>query len=360
MSIETLTNAGSIHWGVMLAQGWKGELAAAGRSNSWLVARDWARQAEFLGFHGIWVFDHFQPYPARDDSPVLEAWTTLAALSQATERVVIGTLVSCAGYRPAAVAVKMAENLHILSAGRFCLGLGAGWDQPEFEFLGLPFPSAAERSDRLEAVLRACRTAWREPGAGSRVPVDGRAAYSGPPLLVGGEGEKRTLPAVAAYADVVNWQVGVSQFAHKSHVLADLCDSAGRDPASLRRTHAPNFQIFDSEREFALWRQDEDRGMSSEEIYAYIRNRGALYGTASAIEETIEEFVDAGCGGFMIFCNSAPSAHGLEQLAALPSVQGAVGPDPRSHPCARPSLGAPPCISDDQLSRRHGERATPG
>ena len=65
--------------------------------------------------------------------------------------------------------------------------------------------------------------------------------------------------------------------------------------------------------------------MSSEEVYAYIRNRGALYGTASAIEETIEEFIDAGCGGFMVFCNSAPSAEALEQLAALPSVHYAIG-----------------------------------
>jgi alkanesulfonate monooxygenase SsuD/methylene tetrahydromethanopterin reductase-like flavin-dependent oxidoreductase (luciferase family) len=332
MSIETLTNAGPIHWGVMLAQGWKGELAVTGRSNSWLVARDWARQAEFLGFHGIWVFDHFQPYPARDDSPVLEAWTTLAALSQTTERVVIGTLVSCAGYRPAAVTVKMAENLHILSAGRFCLGLGAGWDRPEFEFLGLPFPSAAERSDRLEAVLRACRAAWCGPGGNPRVAVGDEPACAGPPLLVGGGGERRTMPAAAAYANAVNWQAGVRKFAHKSRVLADLCESAGRDPAGLRRTHTPNFQIFDSEREFARWRQDEQRGMSSEEVYAYIRSRGALYGTASAIEEAIEEFIDAGCGGFMVFCNSAPAARGLEQLAALPSIQRAIGPDPGAAP----------------------------
>ena len=146
-------------------------------------------------------------------------------------------------------------------------------------------------------------------------------------MLVGGEGEKRTLPAAAAYADVVNWQVGVSEFARKSRVLADLCESAGRDPASIRRTHAPNFQLFDSEREFARWRQDERRGMSSEEVYAYIRNRGALYGTASAIEETIEEFIDAGCGGFMVFCNAAPAVRGLEQLAALPSVRCRIDPD---------------------------------
>jgi alkanesulfonate monooxygenase SsuD/methylene tetrahydromethanopterin reductase-like flavin-dependent oxidoreductase (luciferase family) len=327
MPIETLTNPGTIHWGVMLAQGWKGELATTERSESWLVARDWAQKAEQLGFHGIWVFDHFQPYPTRDDSQVLEAWTTLAALSQVTERVVIGTLVSCAAYRNSVVTVKMAENLHTLSAGRFCLGLGAGWDRPEFEFLNLPFPSAAGRSDHLEAALRTCRTAWREPVAGSS-PA-GLAANTGRPvLLVGGEGEHRTLPAAVACADVINWQVGIEQFTQKSRVVADLCESAGRDPASLRRTHAPNFQLFDSEPEFAKWRQDEKRGMSAEEVYAYIRNRGALYGTASAIEETIESFIDAGCSGFMIFCNAAPSTYALEQLAALSLTQSGYTSEP--------------------------------
>ena len=326
MPIETLRDAGPVHWGVMLAQGWKGELAATGREKSWVVARDWASHAEFLGFHGVWVFDHFQPYPARDDSPVLEAWTTLAALSQVTERVVIGTLVSCVGYRNPAVTVKMAENLHVLSSGRFCLGLGAGWDRPEFESLDIPFPSALERSNRLEAVLRACHTAWRDPGTGGLILASGAHADGRrrPLLLVGGEGERRTLPAAAAYADAVNWQVGVEEFMRLSRVLADLCDAAGRDPGGIRRTHAPNFQLFDSEREFARWRQHEDRGMSSEEVYAYIRDRGALYGTAAAIEATIEEFIGAGCGGFMVFCNSAPALQGLEGLASLAPVRRAL------------------------------------
>ncbi len=327
MPMSTLTEDGAIHWGVMFAQGRKGELAEAGRAESWTVAREWARRAERLGFHGIWVFDHFQPYPTRDDSPVLEAWTTLAALSQVTERVVLGTLVSCAAYRPAAMTVKMAENLHALSRGRFCVGLGAGWDEPEFGFLGLSFPSAAERSDCLEAVLRACRASWRDLAGCAGSSADGGVggASKRPLVLVGGAGEKRTLPAAVAYADAVNWQVGVDEFARKSQVLAHLCESAGRDPASVRRTHAPNFQLFDSEREFARWRQDERRGMSAEDVYAYIRQRGALYGTASAIEETIGRFLDAGCGGFMVFCNSSPSTYALGQLAALSPVRSALG-----------------------------------
>jgi alkanesulfonate monooxygenase SsuD/methylene tetrahydromethanopterin reductase-like flavin-dependent oxidoreductase (luciferase family) len=246
-------------------------------------------------------------------------------LSQVTERTALGTLVSCAAYRTPSVTVKMAENLHRLSAGRFCLGLGAGWDKAEFETLGLPFSSAAERSDRLEAVLRACHAAWSLSGIGPGLPVVDRLGSAGkPPLLVGGEGERRTLPTAAAYADAVNWQVGVHAFVRKCAVLRAACEAAGRDPNMVHLTHAPNFQLFDSEREFARWRQDERRGMSSEEVYAYIRNRGALYGTDSAIEETIEEFIAAGCRGFMVFCNSAPATTALEQLATLSPVRNVI------------------------------------
>ena len=244
MPMSTLTDAGAIHWGVMLAQGWKGELAETGWAESWPVARDWAQQAERLGFHGIWVFDHFQPYPARDDSPVLEAWTTLAALSQATERVVLGTLVSCAAYRPPAMTVKMAENLHALSGGRFCLGLGAGWDEPEFEFLGLPFPSAAERSDRLEAALRACRSSWRDLPPCLGASAAGRQGRAGRPLLlVGGAGERRTLPAAAVYADAVNWQVGVTSSPVRAACwLACVSRQAATRPASAG--HTPRTSSF--------------------------------------------------------------------------------------------------------------------
>lgn len=325
MSVDTMLKPELTHWGVMLAQGWKGELAETPQAECWPLAVDWALRAEQLRFHGIWVFDHYQPYPARDDSPLLEAWTTLAALSQVTERAVLGTLVSCASYRQPMVTAKMAENLHRLSGGRLCLGLGAGWDEPEFTYLGLPFPSPAKRSDHLEATLRACRTIWTKPGTG-RDPADTglRNGAGRPPLLVGGDGERRTLPLAAALADAVNWQVGVQDFARKRQVLREACEARGRDPDTVRLTHAPNFQLFGSEREFARWCQDERRGVSAQEARAYIRDRGALYGTASAIEETIEAFCGAGCRGFIVFCNSAPAVTGLEQLASLSVVQHAL------------------------------------
>ncbi len=268
------------------------------------VACEWARRAEDLGFDVVWMFDHFETYPARNDDLVLEAWTTLAELSQVTERVVLGTMVSCASYRPAGVAVEMAQNLQLLSGGRFCFGVGAGWDEAEFESLGVRFGSAGERSDRLEELL-----------AASRVADLGKSLR--PLVLVGGDGEKRTLPSAVNHADVVNWQVGRQDFARKSRVLARLCADAGRDPASLRRTHAPNFQLFDSEREFKLWREHPDRGMSAAEVDAYIRDPGAFYGTASSIAETIEEYVGLGCSGFMVYCNATPDVGALLQLSGL-------------------------------------------
>jgi alkanesulfonate monooxygenase SsuD/methylene tetrahydromethanopterin reductase-like flavin-dependent oxidoreductase (luciferase family) len=313
--IETLTEPGRIHWGVMLAQGWKGELASASHEHAWPVARDWAIRAEDLGFDGIWVFDHFQPYPARDNSPVLEAWTALAALAQVTNRVALGTLVSCAACRPPAVTVKMAQNLQVLSGGRFCFGVGAGWDEPEYDSLGIPFGTAAERSDQLEELLRRARPhgTCRELLAAREQPEAGPQ----PLLLVGGDGEKRTLPAAVKYADLVNWQVGPQEFARKSRILARLCEAVGRDQASLRRTHAPNFQLFESEREFRRWRQHPDRYISAKEVDVYIRNRGALYGTSPAITETIDKFVDIGCQGFMIYCNVSPVLEALESLSLL-------------------------------------------
>lgn len=208
--------------------------------------------------------------PSRRCRPFWDAMNSVVASRDSAKcagvrrvSVVLGTLVTCAAYRPPAVTVKMAQNLHAVSGGRFCFGVGAGWDEPEFEALGVPFGTAAE------------------------------------------------------HADLVNWQVGVRKFAAKSRVLARLCEAVGRDPASLRRTHAPNFQLFDSEREYARWRQHRDRGMSASDVEAYIRNRGAFYGTVPAISETIDEFIDLGCQGFMVYCNAAPQLEALEHLVAL-------------------------------------------
>lgn len=302
--MSTLACAGPPHWGVMLAQGWKGELRDSALAPA-ETALEWATACEELGFDGIWVFDHFVSYPARAESPVLEAWTTLGALSRHTARVVIGTLVSCAGYRYPQITARMATTLTTLSGGRFCLGLGAGWDEEEFRLMAIPFPSPATRSALLAETAAVCR---RASAAHERACA---------PLLIGGEGEQRTLRTAARFADLTNWQVGVESFRRKSAVLREWCSRSSRDINEIRRTHAANVKIFASAREFRQWKQNSPGGMSSADVDRYIHSRGAFYGTTESIVETIAGFVDAGCGGFMLFCNDAPYRQVLGQLSAL-------------------------------------------
>ena len=242
--MSTLTRRRGYPLGRHARPGLEGRARETGRAESWPVAREWARQAERLGFHGIWVFDHFQPYPARDDSPVLEAWTTLAALSQATERIVLGTLVSCAAYRPAAMTVKMAENLHALSGG----GSALAWarDGTSRSSGSSACRSLRRRSDPIASKRLSAHAAPR--GVIFRCvrvrPMPVAQGPAGRPLLlVGGAGEKRTLPAAAAYADAVNWQVGVEEFARKSRCsLACVSRQAATQPASAG--HTPRTSSF--------------------------------------------------------------------------------------------------------------------
>ncbi len=297
----TLTPGGPTHWGVMLAQGWKGELrGAAAPAAAATIALDWAAECEALGFDGLWLFDHFVSYPDRAASSVLEAWTTLGALTRHTSRIALGTLVSCTAYRYPQVTAAMAATLAELSGGRFCLGLRRGWDCEEFDLLTIPFPSPATRSQLLSATAAACRL---------RTPQQ--------PLLIGGEGVQRTLRTAAQFADLTNWQVGPASFRAMSRVLGEWCAKVGRDFDQISRTHAANVKIFASERDFRHWKQTSPGGLSSADLDRYIADRGALYGTAERIASTVAEFIDAGCGGFMLFCNDAPDHQVLQQLAGL-------------------------------------------
>jgi alkanesulfonate monooxygenase SsuD/methylene tetrahydromethanopterin reductase-like flavin-dependent oxidoreductase (luciferase family) len=292
-----LADDGRVHWGVMQAQGWKGELQ---KETAVTTMLQWATACEDLGFDGIWLFDHFVSYPDRVASPVLEAWTTLGALTRHTTRVALGTLVSCSAYRYPRVTARMAATMADLSNGRFCLGLGAGWDSDEFNLMAIPFPSPTARSDLL-----------LETAAASRL--------SSPrlPLLIGGEGTRRTLRTAAQYADLTNWQVGVKTFQAKSATLGKWCSLVGRNYEDIQRTHAANVKIFPSTRQFRHWKQNLPNGMSQADMDIYIRNRGAFYGTEDSIRNMISEYLEAGCRGFMLFCNDAPDQHILQQLAML-------------------------------------------
>jgi alkanesulfonate monooxygenase SsuD/methylene tetrahydromethanopterin reductase-like flavin-dependent oxidoreductase (luciferase family) len=208
------------------------------------------REIERLGFDGLWANDHFYPIAGDGeqlltghDGPVFEAWMTVAGWAAVTSRVRLGCLVSGAGYRNAGLLVKMATALDHMSGGRAVLGIGAGWHEREHRAFGFGFPPLGGRLDRLEEMAELVRGLLD----GETVTMDGHwvsseAARNDPmpvqrrlPLLVGGSGERRTLPVVARLADEWNGEGDPETFARKNALVDALCAAAGREPASVAR-----------------------------------------------------------------------------------------------------------------------------
>ncbi len=178
------------------------------------AVREIAQQAEADGFDSIWLADHLvYRDPGEPTRGIWESWTILAALAEATRRTELGTLVLCNSFRNPAILAKMATAADEVSAGRLILGIGAGWNEPEYQAYGLPFD---HRVDRLEEALQILRPLLRDGHADfagryyqardcDNVPLGPRPA--GPPLMVGGEGP-RLLKLTAQNADLWNAAYG--------------------------------------------------------------------------------------------------------------------------------------------------------
>jgi F420-dependent oxidoreductase-like protein len=203
--------------------------------------------AERGGFESVWVMDHFWQLPALGgpDEPILEAYTLLGALAARTEQVRLGTLVTGVTYRNPALLAKMVTTLDVISKGRAVLGIGAAWYEPEHIGLGFEFPPVGERMDRLAEAVQVCRALFREEepsfdGAYYRIAgarnVPRPLQPGGPPIMIGGNGERRTLRLVAQYADMCNVTGGPDTLAHKLEVLRNHCADVGRDVAEITTT----------------------------------------------------------------------------------------------------------------------------
>jgi probable F420-dependent oxidoreductase len=204
-----------------------------------------ARAAEEVGFDSIWVGDHllYRGDGQRERGP-WEAWTLLAALAAATERVDLGPLVACAAFHPPGVIAKMAATLAEVSGGRFVLGLGAGWNEEEFRAFGLPFDRRVSRFEESFAIVRRLL-------AGERVTLTGRhwqaqdAVLIPPPttrprLMIGSNGP-RMLAITLPHVD--SWNTWYEDFGNSAEGFAELNDritgaarAAGRDPEEVRRS----------------------------------------------------------------------------------------------------------------------------
>jgi F420-dependent oxidoreductase-like protein len=206
-----------------------------------------ALAAEDSGFASVWVMDHFWQLPALGgpDEPILEAYTLLGALAARTQRVQLGTLVTGVTYRNPAMLAKMVTTLDVISHGRAILGIGAAWYDVEHVGYGFAFPTARERLDRLEEAVQICRAMFRD----ERPTFTGRYYQTddarnvpqpvqpgGPPIMIGGGGEKRTLRLVAQYADMCNVSGSPATVRHKLDVMRAHCTDVGRDPSEITTT----------------------------------------------------------------------------------------------------------------------------
>jgi F420-dependent oxidoreductase-like protein len=230
--------------GLMAPQGWKGEYDGWAAADAWSRTIELAQQAEALGFEALWVFDHFHTVPQPTDEITFESFSVLAALAMATERVRLGHMVICAGFRNPALTAKMCSTIDVISGGRFELGIGAGWKEEEWRAFGYGFPTLAERmgalGDQLEVIL-----AMFGPG---RATYEGRFAHvrgainmpkgiQQPriPIIVGGNGERVTAGYAIRYANELNYVfLSAAEIEERIASVRARCEAEGRDPGTLR------------------------------------------------------------------------------------------------------------------------------
>ncbi len=259
-----------------------------------------ARAAEAAGFSLVTVMDHLNQIPGigPQTDPMLEGWSVLAALARETRSVRLGTLVTGVTYRNPALLAKQATTLDVISKGRAVLGLGAAWFEAEHVGLGFDFPPIRERMDRLDEALAIARAMFSE----ERPTFQGRyyrieAALNvprpiqpgGPPILIGGGGEQRTLKIAARYADMTHWfPLGLDVLEHKTQVLARHCEAIGRDPATIERTMATPVLVAATEAE-----ADALRGYLPPE-----RRPHVVTGTPEQCADALQPYLEAGFTGF--------------------------------------------------------------
>jgi F420-dependent oxidoreductase-like protein len=278
-----------------------------------------AKAAEAAGFDLVTVMDHFYQIGGigPETEPMLEAYTTLAAVAAHTSRIRLATLVSGVTYRNPALLVKMVTTLDIISKGRAILGVGAAWNESEHKGLGFEFPPIGERMDRLDEALTIAKlmfTQERPSFEGKHYRID-RALNSprpiqpgGPKILVGGSGEKRTLRILARHGDIGHWFFGpVEELKRKKEVFERHCETEGRDPSTVLLTIGTGVVLVEHER---------DAKAILERIPA--ERRATLFtATPAQAADRLSAYLDAGFGGFTLSNQTLPTAESIGLGAEL-------------------------------------------
>jgi F420-dependent oxidoreductase-like protein len=277
-----------------------------------------AEAAEGLGLAGLYRSDHFTN-PEGSHKDALEAWISFAYLAAETDRIEFGPMVSPISFRNPVVSAWSAAAVDDLSGGRFHMGLGAGWQEREHASYGFDLLELKDRFARFEEGVQVVRLLLQ-----SDEPVSFDGAYfhledalllprparaGGPPIVIGGNGEKRTMPLAAKYADEWNAVfVTPERFTELSAHLDGLLAAEGRAPDSMCKTLMHRITVGATDADVARKTEGVD--------VASLKERGALIGTPNEIAEGLRAFDSAGVARIMGQLHDMTDLDGVELLGA--------------------------------------------
>jgi F420-dependent oxidoreductase-like protein len=272
-----------------------------------------AREADSSGFDSLFVMDHFYQLPGigTPDQPMLEAYTALGALASTTSNVQLGTLVTGNTYRNPTLLAKAITTLDVISQGRAILGIGTGWFELEHDQLGYEFGTFTDRFNKLGEALQIILPMIK----GERPTFSGKYyrtqdAMANPrfrqhiPLMIGGSGEKKTIPLAARHFDHLNVIAGFDELTRKVEVAKRECETLDRDPATLETSMLVGVVVGD--------------GITADVIPDNMKQRIVAGGSADEVAEQINaKVLDAGIDSVIVHIPTQTIGYQPGQISAL-------------------------------------------
>ena len=245
-----------------------------------------AQAAEGFGFDSFWLADHLIfRNPDGKWVGTWEGFTFLSAIAAITTRIALGPLVACTSFRNPALLAKMADSLDEITDGRFILGLGCGWNEPEYNLFDYPFDRRVSRFEEavqiIAPLLREGRADFQGQyyRANEAILAPRGPSPAGPPLMIGGV-KPRMLRLVARYADLYNTDTltSVARVRELAALVRQACEEEGRDPATLPLTSFTSVRVL----------------APGESASSFRAGENAIVGEPEAVATALREFADAG------------------------------------------------------------------